>query len=339
MSVTLQHPDALVRIEQLGTGKHKISVELLNQGVFMPRSTWETSYPLALVEQIINVKGPAYPCDEIMRDEHPTYVEHNFRYDILSYVGEDGFDNKRILDFACGCGASTVVLARMFPSTEIVGVELINEFASIAKLRAKHYGFDKVSFLLSPDGDSLPDGLGDFDFVVLGAVYEHLLPSERNTLLPKIWSHLRPGGILFISQTPQRHFPLEAHTTGLPLINYCPDRVALWLARRFSRRVNADESWEALLRAGIRGGTVKETMGILNRIRQEPILLEPERLGIKDRIDLWRKSSSTTRLPTIKKLAMYCIGTFKSITGITLVPSLSLAIKKPFRSPSVPTRR
>lgn len=69
MSVTLRHREALVHVEQLTTGKDRIPVERLNQGSSMPRSTWETSYPLGLVEQIMNVKGPAYLFGEIMRDE------------------------------------------------------------------------------------------------------------------------------------------------------------------------------------------------------------------------------------------------------------------------------
>lgn len=328
MSVTLRHPDGLVHVEQLKAGKNKISVELLNQKLFMPVGTWQTSYPVDLIERIMDIKGPNYVCDEIMRDEDPMYTQHRLKYDILSYVGEDSFDSKRILDFGCGCGSSTAVLARMFPNTEIVGVELEDKFLSIARLRAKYYEFDNVSFTLSPDGYSLPFDLGDFDYAILSAVYEHLLPDERRTLLPKIWSHIKLGGILFISQTPNRYFPVESHTTGLPLINHLPGKVALHIARKFSRRVGPDESWETLLRRGIRGGTVKEIMQILNTTSEKPILCNPERLGIKNRVDLWYQTSSHARLSTLKKSLLYCLKTLGLIAGTTVIHSLSLTIKK-----------
>jgi len=328
VSTTLRHPDGLVHIEQPKTGKNKISIELLNKKVFMPRSTCETSYPVDLIERILNVKGIGYLCDEIMRDEDPMYVEHSLKYDMLSYVDQDSLDKKRILDFGCGSGASTMVLARMFPNSEMVGVELEYQLLSIAKMRAKYYEFDNVSFIWSPTADDLPSELGDFDYAVLSAVYEHLLTNERQNLLPKIWSRLKPGGVLFINQTPYRYFPIESHTTGLPLINYLPYKAALYLATRFSKRVSPGDDWETLLRRGIRGGTERQIMKILRATSYEPVLLEPDRPGIKDRIDLWYGLSGTTRLAILKKFLMYLLKTFKFISGITVTPLLSLAIRK-----------
>jgi hypothetical protein len=57
--------------------KHKdanITVKLLDNNLFMPYGTWETSYPVDLIEQILSLKGPASLCDEIMRDESIDYV-------------------------------------------------------------------------------------------------------------------------------------------------------------------------------------------------------------------------------------------------------------------------
>src|SRR5262249_32482386 len=116
---------------------------------------------------------------------------------------------------------------------------------------------------------------------VLSAVYEHLLPDERRILLPRIWSRLKPGGVLFINQTPHRYSPVEMHSTGLPLINYLPDGLAYRITKRFSKRIKGDEDWPALLRGGIRGATIGE---ILRALGDDAALLEP-RAG--DHIDLW----------------------------------------------------
>ncbi len=327
MPITLKRSDGLVHIEQLDNGRNRISVELSNQELFMPVSTWETSYPLDLVEQIMHVQGVAYLCDQIMREEDPRYVQRSLTYNILSYISEKNLNNSTILDFGCGCGASTIILSRMAPNSKIIGVELEHQFVSVAQHRAKYYGLDHVKFLVSPDGKSLPNGLGDFDYVILSGVYQCMLPHERVTLLPILWSHIKPGGILFLNQTAHRYFPVERCTT-LPLINYLPDQSTYFVARKFSKMVRAHHSWEDLLRMGIRGATVKEILKILNKMPQQPILLEPTKMGIKDPIDLWYKLSASARLAPVKKFLLIFIRSFKFITGLTLIPELSLAIKK-----------
>jgi SAM-dependent methyltransferase len=223
-----------------------------------------------------------------MRDEDSLYVQHSFLWDILSYMEENAFDEQRVLDFGSGSGASSLVLARMLPSTaEIVGIELVPEHIELARHRGRFYGVDdRVNFHLAPDPNSLPIGIGEFDYIIFSGVYEHLLPGERQTLLPLLWTHLRSGGVIFLGQTPYRWFPIEMHTTGLALINYLPDRLTLACARRFSKQVSPDASWPGLLRKGIRGGTTREIMGILNRDGRKAELLKPSRFGVKDHIDL-----------------------------------------------------
>lgn len=329
MAIELNSSNASVRIEERVYGKHVISVEPTGS-LFVPVRTWETSYPLDLVEHVLRVKGPAYLCDEIMRDEDPLYVQHSFCWDLLSYVEENAFAGQRVLDFGSGSGASSVVLARMLPFTaEIVGVELKPEYIELARHRARFYGVDdRLSFHLSSGRNSLPADIGQFDYIIFSAVYEHLLPDERQTLLPLLWSHLRTGGVMFLDQTPYRWFPIENHTTGLALINYLPDRLTLACARRFSKRVTPNASWPELLRGGIRGGSPREIMGILNRDGRRAELLKPSRNGVRDRIDLWYRLSSTTRWPITKKLMMWGFRVVKATTGITMIPDLSLAMQK-----------
>jgi 2-polyprenyl-3-methyl-5-hydroxy-6-metoxy-1,4-benzoquinol methylase len=327
MKISLKNKDAKVFVEALPSGKNKISIELLNNDQFIPQNTCETKYPIDLIEKILDTKGPNRLCDEILRDESPDYVQKNLQFDILGYFDEEEFANKRLLDFGCGCGASTMILARMFPKTEIVGIELEERLLNVAKARANYYGYEKLELIISPNADKLPSGLGYFDSIVLSAVYEHLLPRERELLLPEIWSILKPGGILLINQTPHRYFPVELHTTsGLPLINYMPDRVAYYYAQYFSRRKLKNNSWEMLLRRGIRGGSVKEIMRILNKCPGIPILLDPSKYGTNNRIDLWYVKSSKSAI--IKKSFRFTTNLIKLLTGKFILPSLALAIKK-----------
>jgi len=306
-----------LRVTPLADGRHRVEVNA-PPGFTEASRACITRYPLELIYQIHATKG-LYACDEIAREEDPRYVEHAVRHEVLSYVAAADFAGKRVLDFGCGAGASSLVMSRLLPPCEIVGIELQERLLRLARSRAERLGRRGIRFLLSPSPSSMPDGIGEFDYVVLSAVFEHLLPGERAALLPLIWSHLKPGGILFINQTPHRWSPMEMHTTGLPLINYLPDALAC-RAARLSRRYQ-DDTWPAMLRAGIRGGTSREILGILG---DSAALVQP-RAG--DAIDLWHGKLSR-RHAWLKKCAWAFLKALKPLGGVHLVPELTLAIRK-----------
>lgn len=326
----LTHPDGVVTIATSPEpGRFEVEVKLSDPAAFSPIRKCTTGYSPELIEHILKVKGPAYLCDEITRDEDPAYVQRDLEVDLLAYFDREELSRKRILDFGCGSGASSMILSRLFPGAEIVGVELNETLLSVARARAVFYGNERVQFLNSPSGSELPSGIGEFDLVILSAVYEHLLPGERETVVPLIWSAIKPGGALFLNMTPHRYFPIEHHTTGLPFINYLPDRLAHAATRRFSKRTDRSESWETLLRRGIRGATAREVVGRLRSGRRgNPVLLEPSKNGLRDRIDLWYSCLSVERAARLKSTLRRSLKIFRFFTGITLVPNLSLVIKK-----------
>lgn len=313
-----------LQIEPLADGRHRIIVRPY-PGQAVQHRTWVTSYPVELILQFFATKDLSV-CDEIKREEDPAYVEHKLRTEVLAYLPPAAFAGRRILDFGCGSGASPLVLSRLLPPCEIVGVELEAKLLELARLRVQHFGCTSLRLLQSPSGDSLPADLGEFDFIMFNAVFEHLLPHERRTLLPLVWSHLRPGGVLFLNQTPYRWSPVETHTTqGMPLINYLPDSLTLKAARRYCKRIARDESWESLLRRGIRGGTVPEIIGILGGPARAELLRPLPEVG--DRIDLWYRSLSP-RHAWLKRSLWMSLKLGKWGSGREITPTLSLAIRK-----------
>ncbi|MEH1848299.1 MAG: class I SAM-dependent methyltransferase [Nostoc sp.] len=317
-----------IKVDVLPNGKNRVSINPLSPAVFISRQCIETSYSLDLIKLILSVKGASYLCDEIARDEDLEYVGEPLKKLVLGYVDQQSIVNHTILDFGCGCGSSTMNLAKFFPQTQIIGIELCQEFLKIAEARRMHYGFNNVTFLLSPNASELPQKLGNFNFVILNAVYEHLLPNERKTIIPQLWSLLKPGGILFINETPYRYFPIELHTTGLPFINYFSDKMTLIFARIFSKRVGKGDSWELLLRQGIRGTTEKEIINNIPQNNQDiPVILQPQKSEMNDRIDLWYASSSE-KWRIVKTMAKFIFKSVKLVFGATLLPSVNLAIKK-----------
>jgi ubiquinone/menaquinone biosynthesis C-methylase UbiE len=325
------HRDGRATLSALANGKRRLRVEMSRPGAYVRRAEWNTAYPDWLIRVVLEAKGLAYLCDEIMRDEDPNYIRRHVELTVTAHVDPQELAGGEVLDFGCGAGASTVILSKLLPSSNITGVELSEQNLSIARARAEFYELHRTRLLLSPRENALPEGIGPFRAVMLSAVFEHLLPAERRTLLPMLWRLLEPGGVMFIDETPSRWFPIETHTTGLPFINYLPDRLAAAYARRCSRRVRRDHSWDVMCRNGIRGGSVTEILGLLPAADGRPILLEPHRLGIKDPIDLWFRGYATDngRVGAMKRKATPLLQiAARFVDSTSLVPYLSLAIRK-----------
>lgn len=329
MAVVFKSSEGRLLATELGGGRRRLVIEL-GSGKAKP-IVCETGYPDELIRQVLTIRTLSMLCDELGRDEDRNYVERYLRYAMFGYVKQGQFAGKRLLDFGCGAGSSTMVLHRMLPDTEIVGVDLVEGHIAVAKARARFYGANGIRFLVSPGPEDLPPDIGTFDFVSFSAVFEHLLPRERPILMAKVWSILRPGGILFVNQIPHRWFPLEFHTSGLPLVNYLPRSLAHHAARRLSKRVGGDASWEALLREGFRGATETD---VLNAIRSapnaSPVMLSPSAMNLADRVDLWYASSMAGDRPWRSKQIFRLA--FKAISRVTrrdFTPSVDLAFLKP----------
>ena len=329
----LHHPQGEVTVTEVGDGTRRVTVSPRDPELFMRVRSCATRYPLTLIESVLEVKGLAAVGDEIEREEQPGYLQNVLGWTVRAHLDADELRDRRVLDFGCGSGASTMILARMFPGAEIVGVDMDAPSLRLAAARAEHYGRPAVAFVRSPDALRLPPGLGTFDVIVFSAVAEHLLPAERDAVIPAVWELLAPGGVLLVGETPHRWTPVELHTTGgLPLLNYLPAPLALRAARRFSARVRRDATWPELLRAGIRGATERQFLAILRRAGAPggaPALRRPAgRAGLRDEFDLWYVISSANELPGAKARLRDAFRALKRLTGVSFTPYLSFAIQK-----------
>jgi 2-polyprenyl-3-methyl-5-hydroxy-6-metoxy-1,4-benzoquinol methylase len=204
-------------------------------------------FPDRVIESFLEHLDLAYVPDAIARHEDPAYVAGELDRLISAYFGPDGLNGMRVLDFGCGSGASTFALASKWTEATIIGVELNPEYIALARDIQEYRKYANVEFHQSPGPESLPPGIGDFDAIVLSAVYEHLLPAEREYLLPMLWSFVRPGGYVLITETPHRLSPVETHSTGIVGINYVPDSMAAFMAAKWARKhqeLNRSRSWK-----------------------------------------------------------------------------------------------
>lgn len=325
---TVTCKEGSVKILPLSGRRLKVTLEPGDRNLFLPLDSCETSLPLEVILAFLE-RSFVWLCDSLARHDNPDYVIKVVRDQLMAYFDTAAFQGKRLLDFGCGTGASTLCMAAMFPQAEVMGVDLFPHNIEMARKILAVRGFSNVQFLISPDGNSLPAGIGSFDFVMLSAVYEHLLPDERGRVLPLIWRSMNPGAVLFINQTPYRYFPYEHHSTGLWFINYLPNWLTMLLARKFSRH-NPEENktldWNGLLRGGIRGATEGE---IVRNVRLahcgRPTILQPKD---RDRAAYWLSRTDPNRHRTMKSI----VAALFRLTDKTLgtVPSMNVdvAIRK-----------
>lgn len=230
-------------------------------GGFVEHSRFETDYSPELIQAILEVKGITFLRDEIDRAENPERIALPLRDLIERFTT---LQDKELLDFGAGCGGSSLILARL--GARVTSVEPDASYVRVARLRARDTGLaDRITPLHVPDTRRLPFEGETFDVATANGVLEHIPPAWRGACLMEMWRVLRPGGFLFVYESPNRLWPVDHHTTGLPLLPYLPPGLALRYARACSDRVEPTETLDDLVGRGMIGVTYWEILRALPR--------------------------------------------------------------------------
>jgi len=94
-----------------------------------------------------------------------------------------------VLDYGCGLGETTALLAETFQAQRAVGVETASEAVDYAQ---QHHGSQVLEFHTLSDYRPKPT----LDLCYVNGVFHHILPENRPEALRTIWDSLRPGGVL-----------------------------------------------------------------------------------------------------------------------------------------------
>ena len=119
--------------------------------------------------------------------------------DVVSYgtLGKDKYWKRKILeqisnessflDLPCGTGILTREIAKKFPNSKIVGIDITKSYLNVAKENSSH--FDNISFIL----DDAEEFKLDSKFDCITASY---LPKycDPKILVKNCTAHLKPGG-------------------------------------------------------------------------------------------------------------------------------------------------
>jgi demethylmenaquinone methyltransferase / 2-methoxy-6-polyprenyl-1,4-benzoquinol methylase len=142
---------------------------------------------LALVERFFRGTGATY---DIVVNVATFGIDRLWKRRIVSLIPPDA---GRILDLACGTGISTLAIARRFPRSRIVGVELREEYLALARDKVRRQKLQNVELVLSRAEDYRSDE--PFDCIASSylAKYADLPPLVRNCR-----GMLKDGGVLLM---------------------------------------------------------------------------------------------------------------------------------------------
>jgi len=158
------------------------------------------------------------------------------RYSKVPWLnGSKKLKGAKILEIGCGTGCATVALAEQ--GAFVTGVDIDEGALAVAKDRCLEYGLNAE--LLNINATQIKERLKGrhFDFIIFYASLEHMLIEERLCAMKDTWEMLSEGGLWVITETPNRLWYFDAHTSMLPFMMWLPDDLAFRYAK-FSKRDN-----------------------------------------------------------------------------------------------------
>lgn len=190
-----------------------------------------TRYSERVVRMLIARKGPRraalyFPFKET-RGRH-------FLAPLFAYLRARGAKRLNVLEIGCSFGHMTEYLDEQPEVARIFTLETDPAFVAMVRTKIDEGALAKVAEVLSLGNDEtrrLPYPDASFDLVLAVGVVEHLPPRNRRAQVDEYYRVLARGGHIAILDTPNRAFPLETHSVGLPLVHWLPAPLAYRYAR------------------------------------------------------------------------------------------------------------
>jgi SAM-dependent methyltransferase len=203
---------------------------LLRVGERLHRTRYSERVLRLLIERKGIERAPLYLPFKETRGRH--FLERLF-----GYLDGRGARDLRVLEVGCSFGHITEYLAEQPLVGGIATFDVDPAFAEITRLKVEELGLPRVRQVLHlTDAETrrLPFPDGAFDLVLAVGVIEHLPAWARHRYVDEYYRALAPGGHIAVLDTPNRAFPLETHTVGLPGVQWLPPALA-WRYARLAR--------------------------------------------------------------------------------------------------------
>ena len=160
-------------------------------------------------------------------------LEIDRRYRIPWLDHAKSLSGSKVLEIGCGTGSSTVALAEQ--GANVVGIDISDLALTDARKRCEVYGLN-VDFVKCNVTDVANLFSGEkFDFIIFWASLEHMTFNERLSAMADTWQMLPPESLWCVTETPNRLWFHDGHTSLMPFFMWLPDELAIKYAR-FSPR-------------------------------------------------------------------------------------------------------
>ena len=192
---------------------------------------YSTAYSARVVRMLVERKGPT------RAPQYFSFRETRGRLlldPLFAYLRRRGARELEVLEVGCSFGHITEYLAEQPLVREITTFDTDPAFAAMVRIKVEelHLGRVKeVRLFSNEETRRLPYPDGRFSLVLVLGVVEHLPVSGRRQIVDEYYRVLAPGGHIAILDTPNRFFPLETHSVGLPLIQWLPAPLAFAYAK------------------------------------------------------------------------------------------------------------
>jgi SAM-dependent methyltransferase len=190
-----------------------------------------THYSERVIRMLIERKGarraPLYFPFKETRGRH-------FLRPLFEYLRRRGARSLTVLEVGCSFGHNTEYLAEQPEVAALHTFDTDPAFVEMVRTKVAELGLAavrEVRLLSNEETCRLPWDDGAFDVVVVCGVIEHLPERLRRGQVDEYYRVLARGGHIAILDTPNRLFPLETHSVGLPLVQWLPPRLAYRYAR------------------------------------------------------------------------------------------------------------
>jgi len=192
---------------------------------------YPTSYSARLVQMLVERKGA------LRAPQYFAYKEtrgHHFLDPLFAYVSRRGAGYRGVLEGGCSFGHITEYLAERPEVREITTFDTDPAFAAMVRVKVEEMRLGRVRevrLFSNEETRRLPYPDGRFDLLLVLGVIEHLPVRGRRQIVDEYYRVLAPGGYIAILDTPNRLFPLETHSVGLPLVQWLPAPLAFAYAK------------------------------------------------------------------------------------------------------------
>ncbi len=220
---------------------------------------WETHYSTRVVNALISRKGAKRATAFLGHKEK----RQRFLSPLFNYLQSKGSGGLKVLEVGCASGAMTECLNDQPFIQEVFTYDVDSAMVQITRMNCEDLHLDKVrrvDLLTTAQTQDLPYQDGYFDVIIVLAVVEHLPVHDRYRFVDQYYRKCAPGGLVCFFDTPNRLWPIESHSTGLPFIQFFSPEFAYCYGRLLGKL--KDASFPDFVRAGTgwRNATYEELL-------------------------------------------------------------------------------